>query len=184
MLSSVCGYEWRVCKSMYLLTLRTVGQIIKYVQRNCAEKYTNILKSFYCCPIYSWIWVFDYSHAFVLMDIFMIYYYDVHVFIGGLAEPWSSHSHVVPSQWTYSYVLALTNATSASMTEFARAYMLSSSRDIVSGASSGNTDATTLLGKPCGGKKLPADWRNHLGCSSSGSWVMHESWRIVIVLAH
>ena len=106
MLSSKLCYEWRLCNQCTFWPLWTVGQIIKYVQRNCAEKYTNILKSFYCCPIYSWIWVFDYSHAFVFMDIFMIYYYDVHVFIlVASAEPWSSHSHVVPSQWTYSYVL-------------------------------------------------------------------------------
>ena len=82
--------------------------------------------------------------------------------------------------------LALTNATSVSMT---KRLGKSLHAELFSGhcllvPSVPCRDAAILLGKPCGGKKCSADWRNHLGCSSSGSWVMRESWRIIIVLAH
>lgn len=185
-LSSKLCYEWRVCNQFTLwpceLLVRSSNMYRENVQRN-----GQIFWSLFIAVPY----ILEYEYLIIPMPLYLWYIYDLLLWcecihIGG---PWWALIFTLsccPLPGNLFVCLALTNATSVSMT---KRLGKSLHAELFSGhcllvPSVPRRDATILLGKPCGGKKCSADWRNHLGCSSSGSWVMRESWRITIVLAH
>ena len=99
----------------------------------CIEiyKYFEIFLLLYHIFLNMSIWLFL---GLCIYDILMICYYDVHLFtLVAPDESWSSHSHVFPSQWTYSYVLLWPIQHQQTWQRgLVRACMLSSSQDMVS----------------------------------------------------